>query len=126
MSQKLPKVTEPEDRPLTARQKVFVEHLLSTGETPHRFAQKLGSTPSNVYRELRKPHVKRYLQQRIQDHIGVLAVTATRVQGELLHAESEHVRANVAESILNRQLGKAIERRQVAFQGAINVNIDLS
>lgn len=123
--QRLPQSSDA-DRPLTKRQKSFVDHILTTGDSVAVAAEKLGTQPSNIYRELRKPHVKKYLQQRTQDHIGVLATYAARVQGQLLEARSEHVRAVVASNILDRHLGKPVERKQVALGGSINVTIDLT
>lgn len=89
-------------------------------------ATALGTEPTNIYRELRKPHVKQYLRERTLDHIGVLSLYAARVQQQLLTADSDHVRHNAAEAILNRHLGKAVERKQIAIEGRIDVLIDLS
>ena len=114
------------ERPLTPKQKDLVDLILSTGKSVSECADHLGRQVSNLYRDLRKPHVKRYLRERIQDHAGILAVYATRTQEKLLNAESEHVQASVAENILDRYLGKPVVRSQVAHQGAISVTIDLS
>ena len=114
------------DRSLTPRQKQIVDHILTTGDSPYDAEGKLGTSASNIYRVLRYPHVKKYIHDWTVDHIGLLAPIAARTQGELLNAQSEHVRATVSEAILNRHLGRAIERKQVAFQGNINVSIDLS
>lgn len=123
--QRLPQTVEA-DRPLTPKQKDLVDLILTTGKSVSECADHLGRAATNLYRDLRKPHVKRYLRERIQDHTGILAVYATRTQGQLLQADSEHVRASVAENILDRHLGKPVVRSQVAHQGAINVTIDLS
>ena len=125
MSQRLPASVDA-DRPLTKRQRQFVDHILTTGQSPYQAAASLGTQPSNIYRELRKPHVKKYLQERVLEHVGVLAVTAARTQEQLLQADSEYVRASVAENILDRHLGKPVSRSQVAVGGQINVTIDLS
>lgn len=114
-----------EDRPVTARQMQIVDHILSTGDSVAKTADVLGTDRCNIYRELRKPHVRKYLHERTVEHIGILAPYAARVQGELLRSRSDHVKASVAESILNRHLGKAVERRQVQVAGAIQVHIDL-
>lgn len=114
-----------QDRPVTARQAEIVDHILSTGDSVAKTADVLGTDRCNVYRELRKPHVRKYLHERTVEHIGILAPYAARVQGELLRSRSDHVKASVAESILNRHLGKAVERRQVQVAGAIQVVIDL-
>ena len=99
---------------------------MTTGDTVRITAEKLGTDPSNVYRELRKPHVKKELQRRALDHIGVLSLYAARTQEQLLHSDSDHVRAVVASNILDRHLGKPVERKQVAVGGSINVMIDLT
>lgn len=113
------------DRPLTVGQQQVVDHILSTGDSVQETAEKLGRDRCNVYRDLRKPHVKKELQRRTLEHIGVLAPYAARTQGELLNSDSDHVRASVASDILNRHLGKPVERKQIALGGRIEVTIDL-
>ena len=114
------------ERPLTPKQKDLVDLILTTGKSVPEAAKALERDVSNLYRDLRKPHVKRYLRERIQDHAGILAVYASRTQEKLLGSDSDHVRASVAENILDRYLGKPVVRSQVAHQGAISVTIDLS
>jgi hypothetical protein len=114
------------DRPLTPRQREIVDHILTTGDSVQNAALVLGTDRTNIYRVLRKPHVKKYLHDRTLEHIGILAPYAARCQEQLLSSDSDHVRAAVSESILNRHLGKAVERKQVAFSGRIDVTIDLS
>ena len=122
--QRLP-IDKDADRPLTKRQQQFVDHIMSTGDSVAVTAEKLGTNRHNIYRELRKPHVKKELLRQCQDHIGVLSLYAARTQGQLLHSDSDHVRAVVASNILDRHLGKPIERKQVALGGRIEVSIDL-
>jgi hypothetical protein len=110
---------------ITARQREIVDHIIRTGETPYAAATTLNTAPSNIYRILRMTNVKKYLRELTLDHIGLLAPIAARTQAELLNAESESVRAQVSDSILNRHLGKAVERKQIAFEGRIDVTIDL-
>lgn len=98
---------------------------MTTGDSVAVAAEKLGTTPSNIYRELRKPHVKKEMQQRALDHLGVLAPIAMKKQAELLNADSEHVQASVAENILDRQLGKPVQRQLTASHTSISVSIDL-
>jgi hypothetical protein len=125
MTQNLPKPGG--DSPaITERQQEIVDHILTTGQSVADAADVLGTDRCNIYRELRKPHVKKYLHERTLEHIGILAPIAAKVQGDLLSSDSDHVRATVADSILNRHLGKAVERKQVAFSGRIDVTIDLS
>jgi hypothetical protein len=114
------------DRPLTTRQREIVDHILTTGSSIQDAALALGTDRCNIYRVLRKPHVKKYLHEQTLEHIGILAPYAARTQEQLLTSDSDHVRAAVSESILNRHLGKAVERKQIAVQGSINVVIDLS
>ena len=111
---------------MTPRQKEILDHIMLTGESPYDAAETLNTSPRNIYRVLAYPHVKKELQRRVLDHVGILSLYASRCQEELLHSDSDHVRAVVAENILNRQLGKPVERKQIAFQGTINVTIDLS
>lgn len=114
------------DRPLTAKQHELVDLIMSTGKSVAQCAEQLGRDVANCYRDLRKPNVKRYLHERTLDHIGILAPIAARTQQSLLHSDSDHVRASVAENILDRHLGKPVTRQQVAVQGQIEVRIDLS
>jgi hypothetical protein len=88
-------------------------------------AASLETDVSFLYKTLRKPHVKNYLRERTLEHVGILAAYAAKVQGELLDSHSHHVRASVAENILDRHLGKPVQRSQVALGGRIEVSIDL-
>lgn len=126
MSQQRVPQTKDADRPLTDRQRSFVDHILTTGCSVAECAEHHGTQATNVYRDLRKPHVKKYLQERTLAHIGILAPIAARTQEQLLLSDSDHVRASVAENILDRHLGKPVVRAQVAHQGQISVQIDLS
>jgi len=114
------------DRPLTTKQRELVDLILTTGKSVQQCADHLNRDVSNLYRDLRKPHVKKELQRRTLDHIGVLAPYAARCQEQLLSSHSDHVRAVVAGNILDRHLGKPIERKQIALGGSLNVTIDLS
>ena len=122
--QRLPQLIEA-DKPLTRRQGEIVDHIMTTGESPYVAAEALGTDPSNIYRVLRMPHVRKHLHELTLQHIGLVAPYAAKVQERLLQADSEHVRASVAENILDRHLGKPVMRAQVAHQGQINVVIDL-
>jgi hypothetical protein len=124
-SQRSPTSTD-SDKPLSPYQQRVVDHILTTGETVLQASDSLGIDVSNIYRLLRYPHVKKELHERTLEHIGILAPYAARVQQKLLTSDSDHVRANVAENILDRHLGKPVMRSQVAIQGAINVVIDLT
>ena len=123
--QRLP-ISVDADRPLTPRQQEILDHIVLTGESPYVAARSLGTAPSNIYRVLRYPHVKKQLQRRVLDRVGILSLYAGRCQEELLSSDSDHVRAIVSENILNRHLGKPVERKQTALQGTIDVTIDLS
>ena len=113
------------DRPVTRKQSDLVDLILTTGKSIAECADHLERDVSNLYRDLRKPHVKKYLHERTLEHIGILAPLAARTQQTLLVSDSDHVRASVAENILDRHLGKPVMRAQVAHQGQINVVIDL-
>ena len=122
--QRIPQAKDAE-LPLTAKQRQLVDLVLTTGMSIRECADELGRDVSNLYRDLRKPHVRKYLHERTLEHIGVLAPIAARTQGQLLESDSDHVRASVAENILDRHLGKPIARAQVQHQGSVNVMIDL-
>ena len=123
--QRLPTSIE-SDKPLTQRQQEILDHIVLTGESPYVAAKSLGTAPRNIYRVLNYPHVKRELQRRVLDNVGILSLYASRCQEQLLNSDSDHVRAIVSENILNRHLGKPIARQQITTQGKINVMIDLS
>ena len=126
MSQQRLPATIDADRPTTKRQRAFVDHILTTGSSVAKTAEHFDTQATNVYRDLRKPHVRKYLHQQTLDHIGILAPIAAATQAQLLSADSDHVRASVAENILDRHLGKPVMRQQVSLQGQISVLIDLS
>jgi len=126
MSRQRMPATVDADRPLTPQQKKIVDHILTTGDTIIKASEKLGIDRNNIYRTLRKPHVKKELHARTLEHIGILAPYAARTQEQLLLADSDHVRAAVAENILDRHLGKPVMRQHIALQGQINVSIDLT
>lgn len=123
--QRLPQLSAA-DKPLTRKQSDLVDLILTTGKSVAECADHLGRDVSNLYRDLRKPHVKKELQARTLEHMGVLAPYAALTQQRLLQSDSDHVRASVAENILDRHLGKPVVRAQVAHQGAIHATIDLS
>ena len=123
--QRLPQLKEA-NKQLTQRQADILEHIMRTGESPYAAAETLGTSPRNIYRVLSYPHVKKELQARALEQVGILSLYAVRTQEQLLRADSEHVRASVAENILDRHLGKPVMRQQVALGGQINVVIDLA
>ena len=126
MSQQLIPQSGDSDKPLTDQQEQILDHILTSGDTIMQTSEALSIDRNNIYRTLRLPHVKKELHARTLEHIGILAPFAARTQQKLLEAESDHVRAAVAENILDRHLGKPVMRQQVAIQGQISVVIDLS
>ena len=126
MSQQLIPQSVDSDKPLTDQQEQILDHILTSGDTIMQTSEALSIDRNNIYRTLRLPHVKKELHARTLEHIGILAPFAARTQQKLLEADSDHVRATVAENILDRHLGKPVMRQQVAIQGQISVVIDLS
>ena len=126
MSRQRSPATIDADKPLTTLQKSIVDHIMMTGHSVIEASEALGKDRRNIYRTLEYPHVRKYMHQQTLDHIGILAPIAARTQGELLKADSDHVKAVVAENILDRHLGKPVMRQQIALQGQIDVHIDLS
>ena len=113
------------DKKLSPHQEELIEYIMTSGKTIAQVAEHFGKARCNVYRTLRYPHVIKEINERTLSHLGRLAPYAARTQERLLEADSEHVRAGVAENILDRHYGKPIARSQVALQGNINVLIDL-
>lgn len=126
MSRQRTPISVDADKALTPRQQEILDHVLTTGESPLVASESLGTHVRNIYRTLAYPHVKKELQRRVLDHVGLLSAYAAKTQEELLLSDSDHVRATVAENILDRHLGKPVMRQQIAMQGQIHAVIDLS
>jgi len=125
MSKQLVPQSVEADKVLSPQQAEIVDYIMTTGKPIRQVAEDLSMDPSNIYRTLRYPHVIKEMNARTLAHLGRLAPYAARTQERLLEADSDHVRASVAENILDRHYGKPIARSQVALQGNINVLIDL-
>ena len=126
MSKQLVPQSVDSDKALTPQQAKILDYIMTTGKAIKQVSEDLKIDPSNIYRTLRLPHVMKEMHSRTLEHIGLLAPYAARTQERLLEADSDHVRATVAENILDRQYGKPIARQQLSLQGIINVTIDLS
>ena len=72
---------------------------------------------NNASQLLKKSTAQIYLQQHIDK--------AKRTVVDLLDSESEQIRLKSADSILDRELGKSVQRTEVNSQ-SLQINIDLS
>ena len=102
MSRQRSPATVDADKSLTPQQKLIVDHIMTTGEAVKKASESLGIDIRNIYRTLAYPHVRKELHNRTLEHVGILAPIAVHCQEQLLGSESDHVRATVAENIIDR------------------------
>jgi hypothetical protein len=76
--------------------------LLATGEckTQKAAAERVGLHPDHVCRELKKPQVQVFMRRRAAETIASAQLPAAGVLMQLLDAESEHVKRDVAFRVL--------------------------
>lgn len=120
------------ERKLTKKQQALVDVLLAEGGTIKAAAEKAGyavgeSGQVSASRTLKLPHVQRYMQQAVQERLGLNALVAVQRVAHLANdARSEYVQLQAAQDILDRAGYKPIDRSQVQIAGDIKVSIDLS
>ena len=114
-------------RPLTARQRALVDHLLENGGTAKDAGFAIGyKDHSSIYKALALPHVQHYMLQRTAEYIGTGAVSAASRLMKLVNgAKSEYVQLEASKDILDRAGFKPPERSQVQVSQDITVHIDL-
>lgn len=110
----------------TKRQCEIVDHLVSTGEKVADAAIALGLDRCNIYRELRKPHVKYYMYCQMVESLTYGAMRSVKVLNDLLDHKSGYVRLEAAKEQLNRVGLSGVQRKSVSVNGAINYQVDLS
>lgn len=110
----------------TARQREIVDHLVSTGDKIADAAEVLGLDRCNIYRELRKPHVKYYMYTQLVETLTLGSVRSVKVLNELLDHKSGYIRLEASKEHLNRVGLSGVQRKQVSVNGAVNVQIDLT
>ena len=118
-------------RELTEKQLALVDTLVTTGGTLRECAEAAGyakgeSGRVSASRTLRLPHVQAYMMQRVSEELGLAATGAVQTVGRLARgANSEYVRLQAAQDILDRAGFKPVDRSQVQVAGDIRVSIDL-
>lgn len=118
---------------LTDKQMRVVELAVTTMMTDSQIAEAVGYAQgdagrSAVWKTLRKPHVQAYMAEMVKQHMGSkLTLKSMRVIEHLLeYGNSERVRMEAAQDLLDRVGARAPEQRVVSHQGGISINIDLS
>jgi len=124
-------MTVPKTRNLTKKQTALVDTLVAKGCTLREAAAEAGyaegeSGRVTASRTIRLPHVQQYMQQQVQQVLGLSATTAAKRLLDLTSgARSEYVQLEAAKDILDRAGYKPVERRQVQTVGELRVSIDL-
>jgi len=116
---------------LTEKQMTVVELSLTTDMTMTEIAEAAGYAQGEsgrcaVWKTLQKDHVQEYMMDQVRKRMGsILALKSTRVLETLLGANSERIRMETAQDLLDRVGARAPERKQVHHTGGVNINIDL-
>lgn len=116
---------------LTKKQMALVDTLVSEGGSVKAAAEKAGYAPgesgrSTANKTLKLPHVQEYMQQVVNEKLGLNALMAVHSVSRLAQgAKSEYVQLQAAQDILDRAGYKPIDRSQVMVAGDIKVSIDL-
>ncbi|MEK9909131.1 MAG: terminase small subunit [Candidatus Thalassarchaeaceae archaeon] len=116
---------------LTPKQRALVDNLFLPGTTQEEAAINAGyaqtSAKVTASRTLRLPHVQEYINACVQEGIQSNSIRALGVVAELSDtANSDYVRLQAAQDILDRAGHKPVEKSAVAVRGELSVNIDLS
>lgn len=100
---------------------------LPKGELIAKAAEAGGLNERSIYKALAKPHVQEWLKTRVQAHFDTVGVIrATGVLTDLLTADSDYVRADVAKHML--AIGgvlPATDRAAVGGGQPVTVNLHL-
>jgi hypothetical protein len=115
-----PAITKKKDR-ISPRIKRAID-LLVTGECKFQkdAAAAVGMTQEHLCRELKKPHIGAFADQRARETIASLKLRATGRLGELIRAASEHVSLDATKHTL------AIAGIRPPSDSQVNVNVGVS
>jgi hypothetical protein len=108
------------ERRVSRRMREFI-HLVVTGEcaTQKAACERIGLHPGSIARELRKAHVRVFMERATRDSIASGMMRAGARLNELINASSEHVSADVSKHVL------AIAGIKPAADTQVSVNIDI-
>ena len=121
----------PAIRPVTKRQRAFVEAYVANGGNRTKAAEEAGYGPGNsgrvtAQKTMKLPHVQQYLMQQVAEAFSQHAASAVSTVAQLAkNGKSEYVKLQAAQDLLDRAGFKPIDRRQVQVAGDIKVSIDL-
>ncbi len=115
---------------ISPKAKALVDILVSEGcsikEASERAGYKGTSARVSGHRQLQKPEVQEYLQQRVMLALGTHSAKAV---SKLLHlsqaSKSEYVQLEASKDILDRAGYKAPDKHQHLVAGQFSINIDL-
>lgn len=110
----------------TDRQREIVDYLVSTNSKVAEASIALDMDRSNIYRELRKPHVKRYMYEQLIDTLTLGSVRAANQLTKLIDHKSGYISLEASKEVLNRAGITTVQRKEVSVTGGVNVHIDLS
>ena len=104
----------------------MVEHIVATGDGPTATAKALNCNRSSVQLALRDPSV----QNELQDQVGHRLARSSAIASSTLlslarNANSEYVRLQASDSILDRTGYKPPEKSLHLVQGEVRISIDL-
>ncbi len=107
---------------LTAKQRKFADKYIETGNATQSALQAYNtddySTAANIGSDnLNKPNIAIYLDRHVDK-------AKNRVV-QLIDSEKEDIALRASESVLDRALGKAVQRQEV-HATSVNLNLDLS
>ena len=110
---------------LTDHQQTVADHICDKRLTITESAQALGIDRVNLYRVLRKPHVRQYIRQRLRSKLNAMAPRALDVMDSLLSDNDPHVRHKAARDILDRADIQPTEQSDTGTGQTVNIQINL-
>lgn len=111
---------EPKKRRISKKLRKALDLLASVeGIEKQAAAHEAGITPEHLSRSLNKDHVQAYLTRKAKRHLTLAVLRASNVKVDLLAAESERVRSDVASEVLALQGIKPVEDKRAS----VNINI---
>lgn len=115
-----------ERKEISPLRRKMIEHIVTTGDGPTKTAKALNCNRSSVQLALRDPVV----QQELQDQVGHRLARSSAIASSTLislarGANSEYVRLQASDSILDRTGFKPPEKSLHLVQGEVKISIDL-
>lgn len=110
----------PRPKPISAKVREAIASMVAGDtKTVTAAAEKVGITREHLSRELSKPHVDQYMNQKVRRHLAVATMRAGAVKVELLDSPNEMVRDRSSSLVLG------LAGIQPASQPSVNLNIEV-